>query len=96
MKRELGEKGQVVLPKDIRDYLNIKPGTKVVFEIRGGEVIIRPAKNSKEFVDYFCRTSRKLKKSVSTKAIKKTIEKQTVIATLVFPHRISTPRPASS
>ena len=76
IKREVGEKGQVVLPKDIRDHLNIKPGSGVVFEVRGNEVILKPERTGKEFVDYFCATSRKLRKPVSLKTIKKTIEEQ--------------------
>ena len=40
IKREVGEKGQVVLPKDIREHLNIKPGSGIVFEVRGDEVLV--------------------------------------------------------
>ncbi len=76
MKRAVGEKGQIVLPKDIRDYLNIKPGTRVIFEVRGKEVVIKLERTGTEFVEYFCKTSSKLKKSVTAKEIKKTIEEQ--------------------
>ncbi len=76
MKREVGEKGQIVLPKDIREYLNIKPGSKVSFEIKGGDVVIKPLKTGKEFVEYFCTTSKKLKKPLTIKEIKKTLEGQ--------------------
>ena len=40
IKREVGEKGQMVLPKDIREHLNIKPGSGIVFEVRGDEVLV--------------------------------------------------------
>lgn len=76
MKREVGEKGQIVLPKDIREYFNLKPGTRIIFEIRGNEVVLRPERTGEEFVSYFCRTSRKPKKKISAKAIKKAIEEQ--------------------
>lgn len=76
MKREVGEKGQIVLPKDIRDYLNIRPGSKIGFEIKGGEVIIKPVMTGKEFVEYFCSTSKKLKKPLSPKQIKKILDEQ--------------------
>ena len=74
MKREVGDKGQVVLPKDIRDHLNIRPGTKVIFEIRGDEIVLRPELPGQDFVAYFCTTSTKRKKRVSLKALKKVIE----------------------
>ncbi|MBI4454819.1 MAG: AbrB/MazE/SpoVT family DNA-binding domain-containing protein [Acidobacteria bacterium] len=74
--RAIGEKGQVVVPKDIRDHLHLKPGSTVVFEVRGDGVILRPEKTGKEFVDQFCTTRRKLRKPVSIKQIKKTIEEQ--------------------
>jgi len=76
MKRAVGEKGQIVLPKDIREYLNVKPGSKVTFEVRGGEVVIKPAMSGKEFVEYFCNTSKKLRKPLSIRQIKKTIDEQ--------------------
>ncbi len=75
MRREVGEKGQVVLPKDIRDYLNIKPGTKVIFEVRGNEIVIKPEKSGKEFVDDFCNVP-KLKKRLSVKGLKRLYEEQ--------------------
>lgn len=76
MKREVGEKGQVVLPKDIREYLDIKPGSEVSFEIRGQEIVIKPVKTGREFVEYFCNTSKKLRKSLTIKDIKKTLDEQ--------------------
>ncbi|MFC7737676.1 AbrB/MazE/SpoVT family DNA-binding domain-containing protein [Roseomonas sp. GCM10028921] len=37
-------KGQVTIPKAIRDYLGIKPGTKVVFEVTpDGTVVVQSA-----------------------------------------------------
>ena len=76
MKREVGEKGQIVLPKDIREYLDIKPGSKVSFEIRGQEIVIKPVRTGREFVEYFCNTSKKLRKSLTIKDIKKTLDEQ--------------------
>lgn len=76
VRRSIGEKGQVVLPKDIRDHLNLKPGSTVMFEVRGNEVILGPERTGKEFVDHFCATQHKRRKPVSVKQIKKTIEEQ--------------------
>ncbi|TAK35694.1 MAG: AbrB/MazE/SpoVT family DNA-binding domain-containing protein [Chloroflexota bacterium] len=33
-------KGQVTLPKEIRDALGLRPGTEVEFELREGQVIL--------------------------------------------------------
>ena len=35
-------KGQVVIPKKIRNLLHIKKGTQVRFEARNGEIVLRP------------------------------------------------------
>lgn len=41
-------KGQVTIPKAMRDYLNLEPGDKVVFAyLEGGGVRIEPAKRSR-------------------------------------------------
>lgn len=37
----VGTKGQVVIPKQIRDALHIQPGQEIEFEQRGDEVILR-------------------------------------------------------
>ena len=37
----VGTKGQVVIPKQIRDALHIRPGQEIEFEQRGDEVILR-------------------------------------------------------
>ena len=34
IKREISEKGQIVIPKDIREYLGLKEREKVIFEIK--------------------------------------------------------------
>lgn len=75
MKRAVGEKGQIVLPKDVRDYLGIKPGSKVIFEVKGKEIVIKPEKSGEEFVKDFLNVP-KLKKPLTTKQIKKILDKQ--------------------
>lgn len=43
MATQLTSKGQVTVPKVIRDYLGIAAGSKVSFErLPGGEVVLRP------------------------------------------------------
>lgn len=54
IKRTVGEKGQVVVPKDIREHLGIRPGSEVVFEVKENEVVIKPSKSPKEIIEEFC------------------------------------------
>jgi AbrB family looped-hinge helix DNA binding protein len=43
MTHRVGPKGQVVIPKDLRDELGIKPGDEVSFWRHGDHVAVRPA-----------------------------------------------------
>ena len=43
MTQRVGAKGQVVIPKEIRDELGLQPGAEVDFELDGGAVRILPA-----------------------------------------------------
>jgi len=38
---KISSKGQITIPKEIREYLEAKPGDKIEFEIKDGDVIIR-------------------------------------------------------
>ncbi len=42
--REIGEKGQVVIPKPFRKAIGIAPGTRVRIELRGNEIVIEKPK----------------------------------------------------
>jgi antitoxin PrlF len=45
MPTNVTSKGQVTVPKSVRDYLGLKPGAAVTFErLASGEVVLRPAK----------------------------------------------------
>lgn len=39
----LTTKGQLVIPKDIREYMRLQPGDRLDFVIKDGEVVIRPS-----------------------------------------------------
>ena len=41
MKAMVAERGQVTIPKALRDRLGLKPGTVLEFEARGGELVAR-------------------------------------------------------
>ena len=42
MTHRVGPKGQVVIPKDLRDELGIEPGDEVTFWRHGDHVAVRP------------------------------------------------------
>jgi antitoxin PrlF len=47
MPTRLTSKGQVTVPKSVRDYLGLKPGAAVDFERLGsGEIVLRPTGRS--------------------------------------------------
>ncbi len=41
-KAKISQKGQVTIPKSIREKLGLEPGKKVSFEVRGKEAVIYP------------------------------------------------------
>jgi AbrB family looped-hinge helix DNA binding protein len=43
---KMSTKGQVVLPKDIRDTLGISSGTELEVEVRDGVVLLTPIRNT--------------------------------------------------
>jgi antitoxin PrlF len=43
MKTTVSEKGQVTIPKALRDRLGILPGQELVFEEDGGRIVVRKA-----------------------------------------------------
>ncbi len=41
-------KGQVTIPKAIRDFLRIQPNDRVEFVVENGQVVVRPVKTLKD------------------------------------------------
>jgi AbrB family looped-hinge helix DNA binding protein len=68
---KVGQKGQVVIPKEIRDRAGIRAGSEVVIEMKGDEVLIkRPSPPAKNYVDYYIASySKKLKRKIDVKKI---------------------------
>jgi len=75
IRREIGEKGQVVIPRDIREFLDLKAKEKVVFEVKNNEVVIKKDRDNEEFLKEFLNIPGKKKKG-SGNEIKKIIESQ--------------------
>jgi AbrB family looped-hinge helix DNA binding protein len=67
----VGPKGQVVIPKEIRDKTGLRKGADVMVDVRGDEIIIkRVSPQAKSYVDYFTSTSaKKLNRDVDIKAL---------------------------
>lgn len=68
--REIGEKGQVVIPVDIRHLLGLMPKQRVVFEVQDTEVTIKQEQTPEEFLNDFLNVP-KLKKPLTLKDLKK-------------------------
>ncbi|WP_415781506.1 AbrB/MazE/SpoVT family DNA-binding domain-containing protein [Mesobacillus zeae] len=60
----MGERGQIVIPAEAREELDIKPGEKfIVFgNKRKGAVILVKAEMFNRFADFFMSTSKKFEK----------------------------------
>ena len=68
--RNVGPKGQVVIPKRMRDTLGLKPGVEVILEMRDQEIIIKKPQVRGSYTEYFITTSSpKLKKRINIKEL---------------------------
>ena len=68
--KNVGPKGQVVIPKRMRDALGLKPGVEVNLELRDHEIIIKKPQVQGSYTEYFVTTSSpKLKKRVNLKEL---------------------------
>jgi AbrB family looped-hinge helix DNA binding protein len=70
IKRFIGEKGQVVIPSDIRKMLNLQKGNEVIFEIGDKEVKIKK-EDTKDALERFFTLSRTRSKDITLKELKK-------------------------
>ena len=69
-RRSIGPKGQIVIPKSMRDSLGLKPGVEVILEIRDKEIVIKKPQVRGSYTEYFVMTaSPKLKKHVNIKEL---------------------------
>ena len=68
--KNLGPKGQVVIPKQMRDALGLRPGAEIIFELRGQEIVIKKLQVAGSYTEYFITTaSPKLKKMINIKEL---------------------------
>ena len=70
MTTNMTTKGQVTVPKLIRDYLGLKPGSAVVFErTPSGEVVLKPARGAKRQPSRFAKLRGRATVRMKTEAI---------------------------
>lgn len=50
MTHRIGTKGQVVIPKALREQTGLQPGTHVRFELRGDEIVIHRHRQRKSLM----------------------------------------------
>lgn len=62
------QKGQVAIPKSIRDIFNLKPYDKVYFEVQEGKIVATPVPTIDEMFGLF-----KTSKRITKKEMKRTI-----------------------
>lgn len=75
LERTISEKGQVVIPKDVRKKLGLAAGSEIIFEVKDGQIIIKKKMSPKDFVDYFTDVPKKIK-GLTIKKIKSLMEEQ--------------------
>ncbi len=44
------KRGRVVIPKEVRDMLGLKPNQRLLIEVKNGEIVLRPAFDAKKFI----------------------------------------------
>jgi AbrB family looped-hinge helix DNA binding protein len=79
--KNVGPKGQVVIPKRMREALGLKPGVEVTLELRDKEIIIKKPQVKGSYTEYFITTSApKLKKKINLKElIEDEVEERNVV-----------------
>ena len=68
--RTLGPKGQIVIPKAMREILGLKRGYRVVFELKNQQLRLRAEGDPEKFVEEFCGVvNKKLKNKIDLKKL---------------------------
>jgi len=68
--KKIGPKGQVLIPKHVRDALGLQPGGEVVIEVRDEEVVLSKPKIEGSYTEYYVSTrSPKLREPVEIKKV---------------------------
>jgi len=68
----LTQKGQVAIPKSIRDYFDLKPSDKVYFEVKNNSIVARRLSSIEEMRG-FVKTNKILSKKEMKKIIREAV-----------------------
>jgi len=47
----LDKRGRVVIPKELREKLGLNPDQSVIVELRGNEIVLKPALKVEKFIE---------------------------------------------
>ena len=59
---KVGEKGQVVIPKPIREQFNIQPDTEIVFDVEEEKIVLKKKTSSLDVFENFVNAVKKKKR----------------------------------
>ena len=79
------QKGQVAIPKSIRDYFLLKPYDKVYFEVQNEKIVATPVPSIDEMFGIF-----KISKRITKKEMKKSI-REAVVAKFIKKNKALAP-----
>jgi len=65
LKLKVGPKGQIVLPKIVRDKLGIKPRSYVIADLKEDELTLQKGIDIEEFLDWLRRSRKPIARFVS-------------------------------
>ncbi len=73
IKRKIGEKGQLVIPKDIRNELDLHVNDDVLIEVSDNKILIEKEKDPEEFLKDFLNVPKikRTKKTIKEMIIEK-------------------------
>ena len=71
LNRTIGEKGQIVIPIDVRKQFNLQKGKKIIIEVTKEEIRIRPEASKEELLEQFFVQARTKGKDITLKELKK-------------------------
>ncbi|MBO3839374.1 MAG: AbrB/MazE/SpoVT family DNA-binding domain-containing protein [Thermoproteota archaeon] len=65
LRLRVGPKGQIILPKMIREKLGIKPNSYVTVDLRDSEVALKKGVEIEEFIEWLKNSRKPVAKQVS-------------------------------